>query len=65
MIKYIMAPFGSWFIMLAWAAGIGNIIDYFEPKNLLLEEYILILQGWIFVCIMIDIKKFFKKTLDK
>ena len=60
-----MAPFGSWFLMLAWAAGFGNVIDYFEPNNLLLEEYILILQGWIFVCIILDIKKFFKKTLDK
>ena len=65
MIKYIMAPFGSWFIMLVWAAVIGNIIDFFEPPNLMLEEYILITQVWIFVCIMIDIKKFFKKTLDK
>ena len=46
-----MAPFGSWFIMLAWAASFGDIIHYFELKNSMLEEYVITIQVWLFVCI--------------
>ena len=62
MIKYIMAPFGSWFIMLAWAASFGNIIHYFELKNSMLEEYVITIQVWLFVCIILDIKKWLRSS---
>lgn len=61
MIKYIMSPFGSWFVMLVWAGSFGNVIDYFEPGNSMLEEYIITVQIWIAVCIICDLKKILKR----
>lgn len=56
-----MTPFGSWFVMLAWAGSFGNVIDYFEPGNSMLEEYIITVQIWVAVCIIYDLKKILKR----
>ena len=66
MIKYIMTPFGSWFFMLVWAATIGEKVSYFTPGKNMFDEYLIICQIWVFVCIIKDIKKkiSYKENID-
>jgi hypothetical protein len=57
MIKYLMTPFGGWFLMLVWAATFGESVSYFTPGKNMLDEYLIVCQIWFFVCIVLDLKK--------
>lgn len=57
MIKYILTPMVSFFIMLIWAATIGEKVSYFTTGLNMFDEYLIICQVWVFVCIIKDIKK--------
>lgn len=66
MTKYFLTPFVSFFIMLIWAATIGEKVSYFTPGNNMFDEYLIICQIWVFVCIIKDIKKkiSYKENID-
>ena len=51
MIKYLVTPFVSFFIMLIWAATIGDQFEYFAAGNNMFDEYLIICQIWFMACI--------------
>ena len=41
--RYLPIPFYSFFIMMAVAGSVGNIWDWYAPKNMF-EEYLVIMS---------------------
>tara|TARA_E500000081_G_scaffold151901_1_gene183085 strand:+ start:82 stop:279 length:198 start_codon:yes stop_codon:yes gene_type:complete len=64
MIKYLVTPFAAFFIMLIWAATIGDQIAYFTPGKNMFDEYLIICQLWIMACIFKSFKNITAKKKD-
>lgn len=66
MMKYLLTPWVSFFIMLPWAALIGEQVSYFTPGKNMLDEYLIICQLWLMACLIKSLaNKIRPKTEDK
>ena len=59
----ILSPMAGYFIMLIWAAAIGNVCDTFS-ENTMLEEWLICIQIYIFIVVLQAFRKKVNKNND-
>jgi hypothetical protein len=52
----ISSPFISFFIMLVWAATLGDTVAYFYENKNMFDEYLIINQVYIILILLIRLK---------
>tara|TARA_X000001036_G_C20294394_1_gene649683 strand:+ start:64 stop:273 length:210 start_codon:yes stop_codon:yes gene_type:complete len=64
MTKFLLTPFVAFFLMLLWAATIGDQVAYFMPGKNMFDEYLIICQIWFFGCVFKSLKNSVTKKTD-